>query len=168
MHLEMMRTYPVAAPDAFEYMRRFKLWPEWAGLSQIRSTGSKWEKKGDIAHFVYQPFVPVAFAGEIELVESRPNKLVKGQFRMPGIDEATMTWMFMPVGDKAFTLKILIDTPELDTRFAKAMHNAMFHRRLFKTAMMRQLDGLDVIFAKGVPKATTRKPRKPAAKKTAA
>jgi len=102
------------------------------------------------------------------MLELKPNKLVKGLFRMPGIDEATFTWLFGPAGDKAFTLKVLLDTPELDTRFAKAAHNAMFHHRLFKTAMLRQLDGLDMVFARGIPKATARKPRKPAAKKVAA
>ena len=167
MHLEMMRTYPVPAKEGFAYMLRFRMWPKWAGLHDIKAKGSKWEKPGDIVHFVYRPFPAMGFEGELEMVELKTDKLVKGIFRMPGIDEATLTWLFTPVGDKAFTLTIELETPELEAWWAKAMHGLMFHGPLFKNAMMRQLDGLDEVIAKGLPK-TPRPRRKTPAKKTAA
>jgi hypothetical protein len=167
MNLEMMRTYPVPVKDAFAYMLRFKMWPKWAGIHEIKPKGSKWETPGDIVHFVYQPFAAVGFEGELEMVELKTDKLVKALFRMPGIDEATMTWLFTPVGDKAFTLKIELETPELEAWWAKAMHALMFHGPQFENAMIRQLDGLDEVIAKGLPKAPAPR-RKTAARKTAA
>lgn len=138
--------------------------------------GAKWEKKGDTVTYTYELFPPMTLTCEAELLELRPNKLIKALFRIPGMANTTFTYMFTPVGDKAFPLRIEVEELLPEVWYAKALHYGFFHGPILKTAALRSLDGLDAVFAKGLPKqpkprtrkTATRKPPAKTAKKTAA
>ena len=175
MKYVMTRTYPVPLEGAFTYMMDFRNWPKWSGSKEVEKKGAKWEKKGDTVTYTYELFRPVTLTCEAELLEVRSNKLIKALFRIPGMADTETAYMFTPAGDKAFTLRIEIEELLPDEWYAKPLHYGLFHGPLLKSAVMRSLDGLDAVFAKGLPKQpkprtrkTTRKAPAKTAKKTAA
>ncbi len=144
------RTYPVSVEHGWDYINDVSRWPQWySGLLQIHHPESaSWERPGDQVHWSYR-LLGRTLQGSVVLVRMAPPRLVSLRSHIQRLPDVLWEYRFEDAGPRAFTLTIVMETPEVATFFGRSIDSVLVPR-LLERELDASLENLDNLFSTGV------------------
>ncbi len=152
MRVEMTRTYPVTAKEAFDYLNDYRTWPDWyTGMTEIVDPEhARWIEPGDTVRFAYK-MLGRRVEGICTLQEVREAELVRFVAAIPAIGDVHQEWTYYDAGEHAVAVKVWMESEGPTTFFGKAI-DTMLVPRIVERDLRHTLDHLEEIFTVGIPK----------------
>lgn len=132
MHVEVVRTFPIARSKGYAFMRDLTRWSSWTPVSVAV----------DEMAFSFSPMRGITFSGDLAVVDEVPEETCEFVFTTVGFPDVAMTWSFRHAGPGAFTLHCEIVTEPADW-WAQVVEAGSFLRPTLRRELVSSLDLLE-------------------------